>query len=179
MVKGSHCSDEAKLHMSLAHKGKPMPPRSIEHRNKISKRQLGKKCSEETKNRISKGRKGKGAGENHWNWQGGIWNDPIHKKLIKRNHKALRNSKLLTSIAGSHNKGDWDLLKKQYDYTCPCCRRKEPEIKLTEDHIIPISKGGSNYIENIQPLCMACNHSKYTKIIKYSPEGEIVELESQ
>lgn len=68
---------------------------------------------------------------------------------------------------GSHTFGEWQLLKKQYGFTCPCCGKKEPEIKLTEDHIVPLDKGGSDYIENIQPLCRSCNTKKHTKIIKY------------
>lgn len=69
---------------------------------------------------------------------------------------------------GSHTYGEWELLKKQYNYTCPCCKKSEPEIKLTEDHIIPLSKGGSDLIENIQPLCNKCNSKKNSKIIKFN-----------
>lgn len=68
---------------------------------------------------------------------------------------------------GSHTFGEWELLKKQYNYTCPCCKKSEPKIKLTKDHIIPVTKGGSNNIENIQSLCHSCNSIKSTKIIKY------------
>ena len=66
---------------------------------------------------------------------------------------------------GSHTFGEWQLLKKQHGYRCPYCGKKEPEIKLTQDHIIPLSKGGSDFIENIQPLCRSCNCKKYNKII--------------
>lgn len=83
----------------------------------------------------------------------------------------LRRYKL--KISGSHTLGEWETLKAQYNWTCPACGKTELEIKLTEDHIIPLSKGGSNNIENIQPLCGPCNSKKSTKIIIYSPEEEI------
>lgn len=68
---------------------------------------------------------------------------------------------------GSHTLGEWQTIKAQYNYTCPCCHRSEPEIKLTEDHIIPLSKGGGDNIENIQPLCKSCNCKKHTKLTKF------------
>lgn len=63
----------------------------------------------------------------------------------------------------------WKLLKEQYGYCCPVCGKYEPEITLTPDHIIPLFKGGSNYIENIQPLCRSCNCKKHINIIFYEP----------
>jgi len=68
---------------------------------------------------------------------------------------------------GSFTDVEWAALKASYDYTCLCCGKREPEIKLTVDHIIPLEKGGSNYINNIQPLCQSCNRAKGTKTSDY------------
>jgi 5-methylcytosine-specific restriction endonuclease McrA len=87
----------------------------------------------------------------------------------KVNIKNLNRVCLLKKVGGKITIQQWEELKKQYNYTCPNCGRKEPEIKLTIDHIVPISQGGKNTIDNIQPLCKECNSKKLTKIIKYAP----------
>lgn len=93
------------------------------------------------------------------------WRQNNHGKVLESTRKR-RNIKRGTT--GSHTFGEWELLKIQYGFTCPCCNKSEPNIKLTEDHIVPLSKGGSDYIENIQPLCGHCNFVKHTKIFFYT-----------
>jgi len=34
------------------------------------------------------------------------------------------------------------------------------EILMTKDHIVPVSLGGKNYIDNYQPMCTICNQKK-------------------
>lgn len=70
---------------------------------------------------------------------------------------------------GSFTAQEWEALKAYYDYTCLRCGRQEPEIELTIDHVVPLSQGGRNSIENLQPLCRICNLSKHAKTIDYRP----------
>ena len=46
---------------------------------------------------------------------------------------------------------------------CLYCR-KDITGSYTVDHIIPISKGGTDWIENIQLLCKSCNSRKHNKM---------------
>lgn len=47
------------------------------------------------------------------------------------------------------------------------CLRCGAKTKLTVDHVIPLSIGGTNSIDNIQPLCASCNSRKHKKIEDY------------
>ena len=79
------------------------------------------------------------------------------------------------NVVGKYSDYEWACLKEQYDNRCLGCGRQEPEITLTADHIIPLSKEGStNYIFGIQPLCRACNSSKGQKIIDYRKDSNIM-----
>lgn len=90
----------------------------------------------------------------------------LYKNGITPYFRIFRMNKIKEN-GGFHSVGEWENLKAQYNWTCPACSRSEPEIKLTKDHIIPVIKGGSNNIQNIQPLCASCNTRKMVKIIKY------------
>lgn len=156
---GKRHSEETKRKISMAEKGKIV---SEESKKLISKNHakfwLDKKFSEKHKRKLSKAHSNE-IGINNGNWRGGISKDLSHYRRKRRNLKF--------NAGGSHTLGEWETLKIQYNFICPACKRSEPEIKLTEDHITPISKGGSDNIENIQPLCRSCNAKKHTKIIKF------------
>lgn len=123
----------------------------------------GKSHTEATRKRIASHFIGREA----WNKDKTLSDSERKAKRNWTKNKRNRVIKRLRVLSLSHTFGEWELLKKQYGYTCPCCKKSEPEIKLTEDHIIPLSKGGTDIIENIQPLCLKCNMHKHTNTRKY------------
>lgn len=51
----------------------------------------------------------------------------------------------------------WQAIKDAYNHRCAYCGEKKP---LTQDHVIPISKGGPHVASNIVPACKSCNSRK-------------------
>lgn len=129
--------------------------RDATFRRKISEAQIGTHRSKETKEKLKKQK----LGSKNPNWRGGINTDKKHIQERKRVRAHRRRAKL-NKVEGSFTAQEWRELKRHYGYCCPRCGRKEPIIKLTIDHIVPINKGGNNFITNIQPLCGTCNSSK-------------------
>jgi 5-methylcytosine-specific restriction endonuclease McrA len=93
----------------------------------------------------------------------------VHKQNHRKQyaiHQANRRAHK-AQAKGSFTPQEWEALCSYYDYTCLRCGKREPEIKLTVDHVVPLSLGGANSIDNLQPLCSSCNTSKHTKTIDY------------
>jgi uncharacterized protein YdaU (DUF1376 family) len=64
---------------------------------------------------------------------------------------------------GTHTQEEWIAIGDVCDHRCVRCGIHETELHgsaLCKDHIVPIYQGGSDSIENIQPMCRNCNSSK-------------------
>lgn len=72
---------------------------------------------------------------------------------------------------GTHTKEEWLELCAKYDFKCCNCKSEVIGTTPTKDHIIPTFLGGSDAIENLQPLCRECNTSKGRKTINYINHG--------
>lgn len=63
---------------------------------------------------------------------------------------------------GTYSIKEWKELCDRFGNVCLDCGEKK---KLTIDHVIPVTKGGTNFIDNLQPLCMTCNLKKGNRIV--------------
>lgn len=68
---------------------------------------------------------------------------------------------------GRYSRREWVRLLELCGGRCVSCGTTE---SITVDHIVPVSKGGSGYIDNIQPLCLSCNSSKNNNTVDYRSE---------
>lgn len=85
------------------------------------------------------------------------WRKANPDKVNAKNHRRRTRK---SNAGGSFTAQEWVELCAKYDHKCLRCNRRR---KLTADHIVPVSKGGSSNICNIQPLCQPCNSIKHTK----------------
>lgn len=99
-------------------------------------------------------------------------NDPEVKARKDRQtaEKNRRRKALLYGIDTQHHtEKEWIDLCARYDHRCLCCREQKP---LSRDHVVPVTSGGLDTIDNIQPLCKGCNSRKNDKTIDYRPGWE-------
>ncbi len=93
-----------------------------------------------------------------------------HPDVRQANNSKRRARKL--GNGGEFTPWQFEDLCYYYGYKCLCCGNsiillELLGLKLVPDHVLPLIKGGTSNIDNIQPLCSLCNNIKHTKHIDY------------
>jgi len=93
--------------------------------------------------------------------RGAKWakNNPVRCRLAEHKHRTS-----VTGNGGYFTPEEWFTLCFAVGFKCLCCGEKKP---LEADHVIPVSKGGTSWLWNIQPLCRNCNARKGIKSTDY------------
>lgn len=96
-------------------------------------------------------------GEGYWQVRG--WShQKIDKKTIKYPDPDGEINQPIRRLGGKQRKL---ALKRIAERDGNYCAECESTANLTLDHIIPVSKGGTNEDENLQLLCRPCNNEKF------------------
>jgi hypothetical protein len=91
--------------------------------------------------------------------------DPVARKIHKRNYDARKRG-----AEGTFTRSQWQALCGWFGSICLGCGAN---AKLEVDHVVPLSRGGTNWIQNLQPLCRTCNASKRAKTIDYRDPAQL------
>jgi 5-methylcytosine-specific restriction endonuclease McrA len=89
----------------------------------------------------------------------------IKNSYRKNNPEAIQKHRMIRRARKAQNgifKVSEKELAKLMASPCAVCGSNK---QTTIDHIIPISRGGTHSIGNLQPLCKSCNSSKHQKVM--------------
>jgi hypothetical protein len=84
-----------------------------------------------------------------------------------KNYEQVRRARL-AEVRSDLTIEEWEAVLDFYGHRCLCCGKEN--VKLTIDHVLPISMGGTHTVDNVQPLCGPCNSRKHANHIDYRKE---------
>jgi len=93
-----------------------------------------------------------------------------NSKKYRQNHKeqgrvhVTNRQARLANAEGTHTAEDINMLYEKQCGKCAYCGVPVGSI-YDVDHVIPISRGGSNYPDNLAIACPLCNRSKGSKLL--------------
>lgn len=86
-----------------------------------------------------------------------------HPEYRKAHHTRRRVA--LLGANGSHTEAEWQLILKRHRNRCADCGlRFSDSVRATEDHVVPLTRGGTDFAFNLKPLCQPCNSRKNNRV---------------
>jgi hypothetical protein len=98
----------------------------------------------------------------------------LHPEQIAEAHRRRRARKFCAP--GDCSPRDWQIITDILGLVCIHTNKSECRGKLHQDHVKPLSIGGTNHPTNRQPLCGHHNTSKGAKWIDYRTPAQIKKI---
>lgn len=87
--------------------------------------------------------------------------NPERAYTNRRKQNARRRARIANVLA-TLTAAEWEAILDAAGRACIYCGSQE---HITQDHLIPISRGGDHTTENVAPACLPCNQSKGAKVV--------------
>lgn len=94
--------------------------------------------------------------------------DRYHSNLHEARAKWQSNRLKRRKVSGAHTAAQWLARVAYYGWRCRWCGVELNGKTLSKDHVIAISRGGTNWASNLVPSCRSCNSGKCAKA-HYTP----------
>lgn len=115
-------------------------------------------------------------------WKKYIKSPKGHKAKLRKDRKYKKSPKGLEAAKRSNTKRrrlleganctltlqEWEQIQAEQNHRCYYCGKKIDN--LTQDHVIPVSRGGEHTKENVVAACMPCNLKKGDKLLSEIPD---------
>lgn len=90
------------------------------------------------------------------------WNErhPERRAAIWRASRIRRDYQKQASVV---TPAEWRQIREVFGERCAYCLRRG--VRLTQDHVVPLSRGGEHVAHNIVPACQPCNSRKNNRPI--------------
>ncbi len=94
--------------------------------------------------------------------------EEIRAREAQYRHSHRCNSSTITyhqqkrDNGGTFSSAAWLHVKSLFGQCCAYCGKR---VKLTQDHVVPVSKGGWHFSGNIVPACKSCNSRKGNRVV--------------
>lgn len=86
--------------------------------------------------------------------------DKTHRKNKYQYHKRWFNRKRTNGNGPGLTLLEWETILATYSHKCAYCGSTN---RITQDHVQPLSRGGTDSPDNVVPACKSCNSKKGDK----------------
>ncbi len=82
----------------------------------------------------------------------------IQKKYLVKSPVHVRRRAHFLKVERTLTAAQWREILEAFNHCCAYCLRGD--LPMTQDHMIPVSKGGAHSASNVVPACKSCNSRK-------------------